>query len=100
MKDTIKLPSVKQACENVQRDLASITSIVNGKLHMECIHEKLDIFFYIDSSIQAREICSQLKAAKVLDVNHYKQLVDLHDRVIKKWEKDKYSLSPERKIIL
>lgn len=87
-----------KTCERVLRDLSGIASIVNSKMHVTDLHRQVDIFFYIDSSIQARELCSRLQIKP--DEETSKQLTKIHAQVSERWEKDLKILTPEPNIVL
>lgn len=85
-------------CEEVLSDLSGIAGMVNRRMHVSDLHERIDIFFYIDSSIRARELCASLQVKS--DAEDSRKLTDLHKLVTERWKKDHKILSPEKQIIL
>lgn len=89
----------KQAkCDQVLEDISRITALVNGKMHMVDLHRKVNIFFYVDRSIQARELCSRLQLKP--DEEIASQLAELHQQINDQWAIDRKVLLPETSIVL
>lgn len=85
-------------CDQVLEDLSRITALVNGKMHMSDLHRKVNIFFYVDRSIQARELCSRLQLKPDEEIT--KQLAELHKQINDQWAVDRKVLLPETNIVL
>jgi hypothetical protein len=85
-------------CEQVQLELAGIAGMVNRKMNVDNLYTRIDIFFYIDKSIQARELCSRLQLQS--DDQVKRQLTELHEQVKIRWQKDQKALVAEPNIVL
>lgn len=85
-------------CDEIMNDLSQIAGLVNNKMHMTNLHSRVDIFFYIDRSIQARELCSRLKVKYDEEVDQ--KLAELHEQVVSRWKVDKKTLQIEPNIVL
>lgn len=88
----------QKKCDQLLTDLSRIAGLMNHKMHMENLYSRVDIFFYIDRSIQARELCSKLQIKPDEEIS--RQLTELHRQVNDRWAVDLKVLLPEPNIVL